>query len=113
MKKILDILEEENHIHCYKTRSYSLDTEENNVIEYDDKPVSKLKKTYFAETLQLDSPTVSISEKLIKSQQQKPLFNYFLDGSRHVYKIDDVLIGDRIYPIGGGDCCRLLYKNRR
>lgn len=109
MKKILDILEEENHIHCYKTRSYSLDTEENNIIEYDDKPVSKLKKTYFAETLQLDSPTVSISEKLIKSQQQRPLFNYFLDGSRHVYKIDDVLIGDRIYPIGGGEivvgCC--------
>lgn len=103
MKKILDILEEENHIHCYKTRSYSLDTtEENNIIEYDDKPVCKLKKTCFAETSQLDSPKVLISETQIKSQKQKPLFKYFLDGSRHVYKIDDILIGDRIYPIGGG-----------
>lgn len=105
MEKLLDILEKENsHIRCYKTKKYSIDENNNDIIEYDDtnrKP-SELKKTSFAETEQTNAPTVNISDDLIAITQGKPLFRYFLDGSRHCYMIDDILIGDKIYPIGGG-----------
>ncbi|NMC59960.1 MAG: hypothetical protein GYA51_11375, partial [Candidatus Methanofastidiosa archaeon] len=39
----------------------------------------------------------------------KPLFSYFLDGSRRIYKIDDLELGRKIFPIIGGQigvaCC--------
>jgi hypothetical protein len=112
MEKLLDILEKENsHIRCYRTKKYSIEENTSDIIEYDDtnrKP-SELKKTSFAETEQTNAPTVNISNHLIATTQGKPLFTYFLDGSRHCYMIDDILIGDKIYPLGGGEiivgCC--------
>ena len=52
-------------------------------------------------------------------------FVYFLDGSRHIFKLDDVLYLDKIYPITAGQvcvaCCKrenrkikpLVYKNKQ
>jgi hypothetical protein len=38
-----------------------------------------------------------------------PIFRYFLDGSRHTYKVDDIAIGKKIFPIVAGQvivgCC--------
>ena len=39
----------------------------------------------------------------------RPIFTYFLDGSRHVYKVDDIAIGKKIFPVLAGQivvgCC--------
>ncbi|XCN73923.1 MAG: hypothetical protein Q3M24_03975 [Candidatus Electrothrix aestuarii] len=44
------------------------------------------------------------------SKLQVPLFSFFLDGSRRVYKLDDIEYNNRVYPILlgqiGASCCR-------
>jgi len=35
-------------------------------------------------------------------RDNKPLFRYFLDGTRRTYKVDDISYGERIYPIIAG-----------
>lgn len=45
----------------------------------------------------------------IKETNQESWFKYFLDGSRHVYKVDDISIADDVYPVLAGQvgvsCC--------
>ena len=63
------------------------------------------------ETLSLNS-----SKSLVKKAEElkkfnvRPLFKYFLDGSRRTYKVDDVAYGNNIYPIVAGQigvgCCK-------
>lgn len=47
-------------------------------------------------------------------QDNSPLFRYFLDGSRRVYKVDDMEYGRRIYPLMGGQigvaCCERVNR---
>ena len=70
------------------------------------------KKSDFAETDDRRIHTIKISDKLIKNT--RPIFSFFLDGSRHVYKIDDIAIGKKIFPFLAGQiivgCCER--KNR-
>ncbi len=44
------------------------------------------------------------------SKLKVPLFSFFLDGSRRVYKLDDIEYNNRVYPIFlgqiGASCCR-------
>lgn len=65
------------------------------------------KKSVFAETDQTRKQTVRITGTLIENTP--PIFRYFLDGSRHTYKVDDIAIGKRIFPIVAGQvivgCC--------
>lgn len=56
---------------------------------------------------------VTKSLKILADRLQKeesPLFSYFLDGSRRIYKVDDIEYQKRIFPIVGGQigvaCCR-------
>ncbi len=41
--------------------------------------------------------------------REKPLFTYFLDGSRRIYKVDDIAYKNQVYPIIAGQigisCC--------
>ena len=40
---------------------------------------------------------------------QPPLINYFLDGSRHVFKVDDIAYSKQVFPVVAGQigvgCC--------
>ena len=97
---------------CFKTKKLSLDTYVSDTITYDDKSASKSKKSNFAETDDRRIHTIRIKENLLKVNN--PIFSFFLDGSRHVYKIDDIAIGKRIFPFLAGQiivgCCHR--KNR-
>lgn len=97
---------------CFRTKKLPLDTTVSDIITYDDKATSKSKKSSFAETDDKRVHTVRISDSLLKIK--KPIFSFFLDGSRHVYKIDDIAIGKRIFPFLAGQiivgCCHR--KNR-
>lgn len=114
MNTILEYIENncENGIHCYKTKKQAIDdfngdpvVTENSDLDTTPTPQDTLGK--FAETDVRRVDTVRISEKLI--QETPPYFKYFLDGSRHTYKVDDIAIGNRIYPIIAGQivvgCC--------
>lgn len=107
--KILDFIQAEGKgsYLCYKTNKVSLDTGDAEVLDYDDKPVATGKKSLFAETDKHRVAKVCISDWLIG--HARPIFSFFLDGSRHVYKVDDMAIGKKIYPVLAGQivvgCC--------
>lgn len=109
MGRILDYIEKSGggKYVCYKTKKLSLDYNDNDTLAYEDKPVSQFKKSVFAETDQTRKQTVRITGTLIENTP--PIFRYFLDGSRHTYKVDDIAIGKRIFPIVAGQvivgCC--------
>lgn len=112
MGLILDYIDNNNEsgFHCYKTRKVSLDevdvdsvTSENS--DTDTIPVDTSGK--IAEDNQKRINVVDISKTLIDNTP--PYFKYFLDGSRHTYKVDDIAIGNKILPIVAGQivvgCC--------
>lgn len=92
---------------CFRTKKFSLDTTVTDELSYDDKKTSHAKKSNFAESDDKRVHTVRIDEKLI--HRTRPIFSFFLDGSRHVYKIDDIAIGKKIFPFLAGQiivgCC--------
>lgn len=91
----------------YKTKKVSLDAINNDTISYDDKSISHSTKGDFAETDKRRIKTVQIPMDLILNVA--PIFSYFLDGSRHIYKVDDISIGSKIFPFMAGQiivgCC--------
>ncbi|MCM1502048.1 MAG: hypothetical protein NC115_05205 [Bacteroidales bacterium] len=91
----------------YKTKKVSLDATNNDTISYDDKSVSRSTKSEFAETDKSRVKTVQIPMDLIL--HVAPIFSYILDGSRHIYKVDDISIGSKIFPFMAGQimvgCC--------
>lgn len=110
MGKILDFIERdgEGKYSCYKTRKLVLDENDQDTLDYDDKPAIEQHSGTFAETDLTRIDTVTIDERMMKLASI-PLFSYFLDGSRHVYKVDDIAIGNRIFPFMAGQiivgCC--------
>ena len=100
--KILDSIEKETKLSCFHTVKYSLDDTHNPIIQYDenDRNIGHSKQKY------AEDDKSNISKISVKDQANKelgnPLFKYFLDGSRKTYKIDDIAIGERIFPIVAG-----------
>lgn len=111
MGKILDYIQQSGNgkYQCYKTKKLSLDTHDNDTIayNYDDKTVVQTTKSDFAETDRSRQSTVPLRDKRLSNAS--PIFRYFLDGSRHTYKVDDIAIGSKIFPIVAGQiivgCC--------
>ena len=68
---------------CFRTKKFSLDTTVSDELSYDDKKTSHARKSDFAETDDRRIHTIRISDKLINNT--RPVFSFFLDGSRHVY----------------------------
>ena len=116
--KILDFIEKDGDgkYSCYRTRKLVLDSNDQDTLDYnyDDKPAIALNSASIAESDLTRKETVSISPQMMKLAST-PLFSYFLDGSRHVYKVDDIAIGNRIFPFLAGQivvgCCMRLDRN--
>lgn len=110
MGKILEFIEKdgEGKYSCYKTRKLILDQNDQDTLDYDDKPALEQHSGTFAESDLSRVDVVRIDERMMKLANF-PLFSYFLDGSRHVYKVDDIAIGNRIFPFLAGQiivgCC--------
>ena len=115
MGKILDFIEKkgEGSYLCYKTNKVSLDTPDSDILNYDDKPPSSRNTSKIAETNLTRMHKILIDKMLINSS--RPIFSYFLDGSRHVYKVDDIAIGKKIFPVLAGQiivgCCQRLNRD--
>lgn len=110
--RIMEILERETGGHSYKSHKYSLDDSERSPVEYGEAGKSIQWKRR-GETKDIRT-YVSLAE-LSRQVGGEQLLTYFLDGSRHVYKVDDMGFeksGNRtaIYPIIAGQigigCCR-------
>ena len=109
MGKVLEFIQQHSagKYFCYGSKKVSLDDNINDVLSFDDKTVSEAKKSVFAETDSTRIHTVAINPVFI--QNCTPIFRFFLDGSRRTYKVDDIAIGKKIFPIVAGQiivgCC--------
>ena len=96
---------------CFNTRKLCLDTDDRDSIayNYDDKVASIATQSKFAETDHTRVKVVSLSHMFQTKRTPPSIFKYFLDGSRHTYKVDDIGIGKKIFPIIAGQiivgCC--------
>ena len=102
MGKILEFIQQHSagKYFCYGSKKVSLDDNINDVLSFDDKTISEAKKSVFAETDPARIHTVNINPSFI--QGCTPIFRFFLDGSRRTYKVDDIAIGKKIFPIVAG-----------
>lgn len=109
MPRILDYIEEksEGKFHCYRTNKISLDIPDYDILNYEDKKAVTTKTSQIAESDLVLKPCVAIDKRLV--ELSRPIFSFFLDGSRHVYKVDDIGIGKKIFPVLAGQiivgCC--------
>jgi len=101
----LKIFENETCGKSYSTHRYCYDTDSPPEPFYDKE--KDFIFDHYGETEKLKKP-VDLSS--IVSKLKVPLFSFFLDGSRRIYKLDDIQYNNRIYPILlgqiGASCCR-------
>lgn len=121
MAKIMEIIAKETKGKSYHTYKYSYDSIGLPSIDYDDDPNKIMKWKDSAET---GSPKRPIDLKPLADQLQEigesPLIKYFLDGSRHVFKVDDIAYNKQVFPVVAGQigigCCKRenkrMYKER-
>ena len=114
MNKILEILASETNGTCYTSFRYCADDKfKTPTLDYHEGQAFTIKKDRYGETDQ-NGITKNLSDYALRIKHSVPLFRYFLDGSRRTYKIDDLEINRRIFPIMAGQigvaCCER--KNR-
>lgn len=110
MAKIMEIIAKETKGKSYHTYKYSYDSVGLPSIDYDDDPNKIMKWKDSAET---GSPKRAIDLKPLADRLQEigepPLLKYFLDGSRHVFKVDDIAYNKQVFPVVAGQigigCC--------
>jgi hypothetical protein len=105
--RIMAILERETGGKSYKSYKYSLDASDRSAVEYGEVGKSMQWAARRGETKPYTRAIdlTSLSKDIARGDDQ--LLTYFLDGSRHVYKVDDMGFeksGKRtaIYPIIAG-----------
>ena len=112
MSRIIDIIASETNGKSYKSRKYAYDGSDVLSDPYDDHREITWKK--YGETV---PPKSSKNMKVIADglMGSEPLFTYFLDGSRHTYKVDDIAYRNKVFPIIAGQigisCCKRVNKN--
>lgn len=112
-QRILGFIEEQSGCKCYHSFKHSYDLHSIPINEFDDSIRISVKRS--GERSKIKS-SVDLKGQLKEALLGPALFRYFLDGSRRTYKIDDIAIGDRMYPIIGGQigvgCCERLDPDR-
>ena len=110
--KILQYIADESNGKCYQSFRYCADVETGKpTLDYDDKSKEfTLVKNSYGETDTGLKSTKNIKSQAEKEQNNEPRFHFFLDGSRRVYKVDDIEISRNVYPIMAGQigvaCCQ-------
>ena len=113
--KICDVLTQTTGGKSYKAYKYSLDATVRPVIDYGDTEII-WKKTAETTRYTHHRNLHDLCNNIAKREDQ--IFSYFLDGSRHVFKVDDRAYYDGsrslIYPVIAGQigvgCCRRINK---
>ncbi len=108
MAKVMEIIAKETNGKSYNTEKYSYDSIGVPSFDYDDSADRVMKWKESAET-EVHKRPVSLVNLVESISGQEPLFTYFLDGSRHVYKVDDISYNKKVYPVVAGQigvgCC--------
>ena len=104
----LKIFQDETHGTSYSTHRYCYDSDSAPGSLYEKEKDFTFESYGESEKLKKPRDVSQIAERLAKVSF--PLFSFFLDGSRRVYKLDDIQYNNRIYPILlgqiGASCCQ-------
>jgi len=108
MERPLEIFQRHTSGKSYKTHRFCLEHDPTPGPDYKNEQNFLFKQ--LGESDKSIKQAVDLRDRLEQVQQfRTPLFKYFLDGSRRVYKIDDINYNKRIYPILlgqiGASCC--------
>jgi len=114
MGKILDYIAQETQGRCFTSYKYCFDTETVPHILYDDAESSYINLKDYAESSH-DPNSRDMGPLSKELANCAPLFRFFLDGSRKVYKIDDIQYDNKVYPVVSGQisvaCCERIMKD--
>lgn len=115
MSRIMDIIEKGTGGHSYKSHRFCYDSTPKQGIAYD--PTNDA-DTWIAQGEDIDPKNANVSVKDLAQQlaeSDESRFKYFLDGSRHTYKIDDIAYNKLVFPVIAGQigvgCCSRENKN--
>lgn len=107
-KKIVRFIAEETQGECFTSFKYCYDDNNAPSISYNDEEKSYVNLREYAEDVHDPRPRDMHSRAEIL-RQGPPLFKFFLDGSRRVYKVDDIQYDKKVFPIVSGQisvaCC--------
>ncbi len=110
MNSVIKIIENKTTGVSFNSYKYCHDTGERSGIDYDDNKDIEWKE--YGETEKLDK--VNLKYEADKRINLPSMFKYFLDGSRHTYKVDDMSFQKNVYPIIAGQvgvgCCERIDK---
>jgi hypothetical protein len=117
VKNILSLLEDATNGNCYKSYKYCADQELTiPTITYEENQNLAPVRDKYGETDKTLSKPKDLSAFSMKLAANPPLFKYFLDGSRRTYKVDDIEINRRIFPIMAGQigvaCCERKFPGK-
>jgi hypothetical protein len=110
VSKILEHIADKTNGFAYKSHRFCYDAELNlPSLAYDENKFT-IRGDKYGETAP-EKKTKFLGDYAQKIQkEEEPLFSYFLDGSRRIYKVDDIEYQKRIFPIIGGQvgvaCCQ-------
>ena len=106
MQRINAFIADKTYGESFKTNKYSLDHNSKPIIDYEG--AYKTTPTGHGETTRPTEP-IDLSDKAKLLQNGSPLFKYFLDGSRRTYRVDDIIYGQKVFPVIAGQigvgCC--------
>lgn len=109
MAKVMQIIAKETNGKSYNTEKYSFDTIGMPSFDYDDDGSKIMKWQVSGESVHHKKP-VPLEDYARKLIGNPPVISYFLDGSRHTYKVDDISYNKQVYPVVAGQvgvgCCR-------
>lgn len=113
MTGVMQIIASQTGGKSFNTYRYSLDSIGVPSIQYDDTSDKVLKWRETAETIKHVAaiPLKHIADKIINEDS---ILKYFLDGSRRVYKVDDISYDNQVFPVVAGQigvgCCKRIER---
>ena len=109
MGNILKLIEQETEGKVFKSFKYCFDTVQMPHIVYEEQENTYIPLKDFAEDVH-DPKSRDMRHEAEMRMTPPPIFQYFLDGSRKVYKIDDIQYDNKVFPIVSGQisvcCCK-------
>ena len=110
MPKIMDIIAKETKGKSYHSYKYSYDLSGTPAFDYDDDPNKVIRWKDSGETEMPGGPVeLKALADTIKREEKESILKYFLDGSRHAFKVDDIAYNKHVFPVIAGQvgvgCC--------
>lgn len=101
IKKISDFIARATGGQHYQSYKYCFESVDIPKLKYEDKKDIQIRKKGETDKALNKPKSIEIRAKSI-SKDSKPLFRFFLDGSRKTYKVSDIAYDKKLYPIIAG-----------